>query len=101
MMPSAQGSCEAGVVSLFIEENWMALDGEMECIDSDGDVVIMPFNVPPMGVQKHSGQNGMGEIFYLVEGSEGYSTMRPFLEGEGYHTWTLYTEDVPLVPLVP
>jgi len=29
MTPSAHGSCEAGVVSLFIEENWMAMDGEI------------------------------------------------------------------------
>jgi hypothetical protein len=101
MTPYAQGSCEAGVVSLFIEENWQALQGEMTCVDSDGDTVIMPFNVPPMGLQKHSGPNGTGEIFYLVEGSEGYSTMRPFLEGDGYHTWTLYIEDIPLVPLAP
>lgn len=101
MMPSAHGSCEAGVVNLFIEENWLALNGEMTCIDPDGDVAVLPFNVPPMGLQQHSGQNGAGEIFYLVEGSEGYSTMRPFLEGDGYHTWTLYTEDVPLEPLVP
>ena len=101
MRPSAHGTCEAGVVNLFIEENWMALNGEMTCIDPDGDVAILPFNVPPMGLQKHSGENGEGEIFYLVEGSDGYSTMRPFLEGDGYHTWTLYTEDVPLATLVP
>jgi len=54
-----------------------------------------------MGLQKHSGQDGAGEIFYLVEDAGGYSSMRPFLEGEGYHTWTLYTEDVPLEPLAP
>jgi len=101
MMPSAQGSCESGIVNLFIEENWLALNGEMTCIDPDGDVAVLPFNVPPMGLQQHSGQNGAGEIFYLVEDAEGYSTMRPFLEGDGYHTWTLYTGDVPLVPLVP
>lgn len=101
MMPSAHGSCENGVVSLFIDENWLPMSGEMECVDSDGDVYIMPFDVPPMGLQHHTGQNGEGEIFYLVEGGEGYSTMRPFVEGEGYHTWTLYTEEVPLVPLVP
>ena len=101
MTPSAHGNCEAGVVSLIIEENWMAMNGEMTCVDPDGDTVIMPFNVPPMGLQQHTGQNGAGEIFYLVDSSEGYSSMRPFLEGEGYHTWTLYTEDVPLVPLAP
>ncbi len=101
MMPSAHGSCEAGVVSLFIEEDWLPLEGEMECIDTDGHIDIVPFNVPAMGLRKHSGQNGAGEIFYLVEGDAGYSTMRPFLEGEGYHTWTLYTEDMPIVPLVP
>ena len=101
MTPAAHGSCEAGVVNLIIEENWTALEGQMECIDSDGDVIVMPFKAPAMGVQVHSGQNGTGEIFYVVEGGEGYSSMRPFVEGEGYHTWTLYTEEVPLVPLVP
>lgn len=104
MVPTAQGTCENGVVSLFIEENWLPLEGQMVCIDPDGDVDIVPFNVPPMGVQKHSGPNGTGEIFYLVPGAEGYSTMRPFLEGDGYHTWTLYMtgeDDIPPVPLVP
>ena len=48
------------------------------------------------------GENGAGEIFYLGAGSEGYSTMRPFLEGDGYHTWTLYMTDEALAsfPLV-
>ena len=104
MMPSAHGSCEAGVVSLIIEENWMPLEGEMVCIDEDGDVDIVPFNPPPLGLQTHSGPDGNGEIFYLVAGAAGYSTMRPFLEGDGYHTWTLYMpdpEDIEPVPLVP
>jgi hypothetical protein len=103
MIPSAHGSCEAGVVSLIIEENWLPLEGEMVCIDTDGSVDVVPFNVPPMGKQIHSGENGAGEIFYLVEGSEGYSSMRPFLEGDGYHTWTLYiSDDEPVpVPIAP
>jgi hypothetical protein len=104
MMPSAHGFCEAGVVSLIIEENWLPLTGEMVCIDDNGDVDIVPFNVPPMGMQIHSGENGAGEIFFLVAGGEGYSSMRPFLEGDGYHTWTLYMlgeDDMPPVPLVP
>jgi hypothetical protein len=101
MMPTAHGSCEAGVVSLIIEENWLPMQGEMICIDDDGDVIKAPFNVPAMGLQTHSGANGAGEIFYLVSGSEGYSSMRPFAEGEGYHTWTLYTDEIPVVPLVP
>ncbi len=101
MIPSAHGSCENGVVSLFINENWMALDGEMTCVEPDGDTVTMPFDVPAMGLRQHSGADGAGEIFYIVEGSEGYSSMRPFAEGEGYHTWTLYTEEIPIVPLVP
>ena len=101
MMPSAHGSCEAGVVSLIIEENWMPIQGEMVCIEPDGDVTRAPFNVPAMGQRTHSGANGSGEIFYLIAGSQGYSSMRPFVEGDGYHTWTLYVEDIPIVPLVP
>lgn len=101
MIPNAHGTCEAGVVSLIIEENWLPIEGQMTCIDEDGDVETMPFNVPAMGIQTHSGPGGGGEIFYLVEGSEGYSSMRPFAEGEGYHTWTLYVADMPPVPLVP
>ena len=100
MKPSAHGTCENGVVSLFITENYQPLKGEMVCIDDDGDVYRMPFESPP-SVQTHEGENGIGEIFYLVEGSEGYSSMRPFLEGDGYHTWTLYTDDMPVVPLAP
>ena len=101
MTPSAHGRCVDGVVTLIIEENWSALNGKMTCVDSDGDTTTMPFNTPAMGLQKHSGANGEGEVFYLVAGSDGYSSMRPFAEGEGYHTWTLYTEEIPLVPLVP
>lgn len=101
MLPSAHGSCENGVIRLFIDENWMALDGKMECVDSDGDVVVVPFDVPPIGLQQHTGPDGAGEIFYLVEGGQAYSSMRPFVEGEGYHTWTLSAEEVPLEPLVP
>lgn len=93
MQPSVTGSCEAGVVLLMIDENWAALDGEMECVDDDGDKYIMPFNVPPMGLQQHRGVDGNGEIFYLVEGAEGYTTMRPFVEGDGYHSWTLAVLD--------
>jgi hypothetical protein len=101
MMPSAHGHCENGVVTLIIEENWMALNGEMTCVDEDGESETVPFDAPAMGLQKHSGPGGQGEVFYLVAGSEGYSTMRPFAQGEGYHTWTLYADLVPLVPLVP
>lgn len=102
MTPSAHGTCEAGVVNLIIEENWSALNGQMTCIDpDDGDVEIMPFNTPSMGKRTHSGENGLGEIFYLVEGAQGYTTMRPFIEGDGYHSWTLYAPDIELEPLVP
>jgi hypothetical protein len=101
MMASAHGTCENGVVTLVIEENWMAMTGEMTCVDEDGDSETMPFDAPAMGLQKHSGPGGQGEVFYLVAGSEGYSTMRPFAQGEGYHTWTLSAEGLPLVPLVP
>jgi hypothetical protein len=100
MKPSAHGSCQDGVVHLFIDENWQALSGEMQCVNEDGDTYIMPFDTPPMGLQQHSGQNGEGEIFYLTDSSEGYSSMRPFVEGDGYHTWTLYT-DIEVVPIVP
>ncbi|MBS3751276.1 MAG: hypothetical protein KGY39_07210 [Anaerolineales bacterium] len=101
MKPTAHGRCENGVVSLTIEENWLAYKGEMECIDRDGNVVIIPMNIPPMGIQTHTGKNGEGEVFYLVDSPEGYSSMRPFAAGSGYHTWALYTEDIPLAPLVP
>jgi hypothetical protein len=96
MIPNAHGTCEAGVVSLDIEENWLPLQGEMTCVDEDGETETMPFDVPGLGLMSHS-----GEIFYLVEGSEGYSTMRPFAQGEGYHTWTLYVSEYPTVPLAP
>jgi hypothetical protein len=101
MIPNAHGNCVAGVVSLIIEENWLPLQGEMICVDEDGETETVPFDVPGLGMQTHSGPDGGGEIFYLVEGSEGYSSMRPFAEGEGYHTWTLYVTDIPTVPLVP
>ena len=96
MMASASGYCEDGTVYLIITEDWQPASGQMICPDG-----AMPFQVPAAGPMIHEGADGNGEVFYLVTGSEGYTSMRPFQEGDGYHTWTLYTTQVDLVPLVP
>ena len=96
MVASAVGSCIDGTVYLTITEDWQSASGTMTC--PDGQV---PFMVPAPGPRVHEGADGAGEVFYLAEGSQGYTTNRPFLEGEGYHSWTLYTTQIDLVPLTP
>jgi len=42
----------------------------------------------------------MGEEFLITDDAAGHTLMKPFLGGEGYHSWTLQM-DISLVPLVP
>ncbi|MBN2047042.1 MAG: hypothetical protein JW750_04280 [Anaerolineaceae bacterium] len=95
MFPSAQGYCEEGIVYLTIIEDWGAANGTMTCPDG-----AVPFTIPAGGPQTHAGASGGGEEFLLLSGEEGHTVMRPFLGGEGYHSWTLYPA-IELVPLVP
>ncbi len=96
MVASAEGSCIDGTVYLTIIEDWQSASGTMTCPDGQ-----MPFMVPASGPRVHEGADGAGEVFYLVESSQGYTSNRPFLEGDGYHSWTLYTTQIDLVPLTP
>lgn len=96
MQVSASGTCNDGVVYLTIIETWQSANGSMTC---DDDVIA--FSSPGPGSFTHEGADGAGEVFYLVDSSEGYTVMRPFGEGSGYHSWTLYAAQIPLVPLVP
>jgi hypothetical protein len=96
MQVSASGTCNDGVVYLTIIETWQSADGTMVC-----DGTAMAFSSPGPGAFTHEGADGAGEVFYLVDSSEGYTVMRPFGEGSGYHSWTLYATQIPLVPLVP
>ena len=96
MVASAEGNCVDGTVYLTITEDWQSASGTMTCPDGQ-----MPFMVPAPGPQVHEGADGAGEVFYLVEGSQGYTSNRPFQEGEGYHSWTLYTTQIDVVPLTP
>lgn len=96
MQVSASGFCNDGVVYLTIVETWQSADGNMVC-----DGTAMAFSSPGPGAFTHEGADGAGEVFYLVEGSEGYTVMRPFGAGSGYHSWTLYASQIDLVPLVP
>jgi hypothetical protein len=96
MVASAAGNCVDGTVYLTITEDWQSASGTMTCPDGQ-----MPFMVPASGPRVHQGADGAGEVFYLMEGSQGYTSDRPFLEGEGYHSWTLYTTQIDSVPLTP
>jgi len=95
MIATAYGTCVDGVVYLTIIENWQPGTGEMVCDDE-----VIPFQAPGAEYE-HSGENGMGEMFYLTSDVNGYSTMRPFQAGSGYHTWTLYSQGIENVPLSP
>ncbi len=92
MFASASGTCVDGVVYLNIIESWQPASGEMVCDDD-----IIPFQSPGAEYE-HTGANGMGEVFYLTSDVNGYTTMRPFQAGSGYHSWTLYSGPVPLSP---
>ena len=79
--------------------SWHGGYAEIERSGAGRPVAFWPIHPQRIQIQRKPS----GEIFYLVEGAEGYSSMRPFLEGDGYHTWTLYTtgDNIPVVPLVP
>ena len=96
MVASASGFCVDGTVYLTIIEDWQSASGTMTCDDG-----AMPFMIPASGPRVHQGADGAGEVFHLVAGSQGFTSMRPFQEGEGYHSWTLYATQVDSVPLVP
>jgi hypothetical protein len=89
MVPSASGYCQDGIVYLTILENWGPYEGQMTCEDK-----IVPFNVPAMGVMRHTGADGQGEVFPLDKGfsgeGAGYTSIRPFQAGSGEHIWTLF-----------
>lgn len=95
MVASAYGTCGDGVVSLNIIESWLPGSGEMICDDD-----IIPFQSPGAEYE-HTGEIGLGEVFYLTSDVNGYSSMRPFQAGSGYHTWTLYSQGIEVVPLSP
>ena len=95
MLASAYGTCVDGVVYLNIIESWQPGTGEMICDDD-----IIPFQAPGAEYE-HIGEIGLGEVFYLTSDVNGYSSMRPFQAGSGYHTWTLYSQGIEVVPLVP
>jgi hypothetical protein len=92
MSPSAYGYCQDGIVYLIITEDWGPYQGTMTCPDA-----VVPLNFPAPGVMTHTGADGRGEIFYLdrnysTEGA-GYTSIRPFQEGQGEHIWTLFWDD--------
>jgi hypothetical protein len=101
MTVTVEGECQDGVVKLKIDEDWQALTGEMECVDEDGEVTVVPFDAPCAGKMANYGPDGEGETFLLTSDEGGYLVMRPFKQGQGYHTWTLYSTLIPTVPLVP
>ena len=96
MFTSASGFCVDGVVYLTILEDWQSASGQMIC---DGE--MMSFQSPGPGTFAHEGADGSGEVFYLVPEAEGYTIMREFGAGSGYHSWTLYASQIESVPLVP
>jgi len=91
---SAEGYCNDGIVYLTITEDWQDANGTMTCDDE-----TQPFWAPGY-TAVHSGATGNGEEFLIVNDLEGYTVMREFLAGDGYHSWTLMM-DISLVPLVP
>jgi hypothetical protein len=94
MLLSATGYCLDGIVYLTITESWQPANGTITCKD-----VVNSFTLP--GYQAvHIGPYGMGEEFLVINDPNGYTVMREFLEGEGYHSWTLTTDIAP-VPLAP
>jgi hypothetical protein len=94
MLFSAQGYCQDGIVYLSITEDWQPAGGTMTCEDTQ-----IPFEAPGFKAI-HNGPYNNGEEFLLTNDPQGYTVMREFLGGSGYHTWTL-TSDIGTVPLLP
>jgi len=98
MTPSASGYCQDGIVYLTILEDWGPYEGQMTCDDQ-----VVPSNIPAMGVMRHTGADGEGEVFPLDKGfsedGAGYTSIRPFQAGSGEHVWTLFYDDIgPIAP---
>ena len=91
---SAEGYCDDGIVYLTITESWGGTEGSMTC-----DGANVPFSAPGY-TATNAGASGMGEEFLITDDAAGHTLMKPFLGGEGYHSWTLQM-DVSLVPLMP
>jgi hypothetical protein len=91
---SAEGFCDVGVVYLNIKEDWAETEGTMTCDDA-----TVPFSVPGQAFT-HSGASGMGEEFLVTNDGAGHTLMKPFLRGEGYHSWTLAADPFGVVPLI-
>ena len=94
MIMSAEGYCEEGIVYLTITEDWQAASGTMTCDDE-----VMSFPIAGY-TAVHSGEFGKGEEFLITSDQAGYTVMREFQGGEGYHSWTL-AFDIGVVPLAP
>ena len=98
MVPSGSGYCQDGIVYLTILENWGPYEGQMTCEDA-----VVPLNIPAMGVMRHTGADGQGEVFPLDKGfsseGAGYTSIRPFQAGSGEHIWTLFYDSTgPVTP---
>lgn len=91
---SAEGYCEEGIVYLTITEDWQPTQGTMACDDANVAFPIAGYTAV------HSGANGLGEEFLISDDTAGFTVMREFLGGEGYHSWTL-AFDIGLEPLAP
>ena len=94
MILTAEGYCEDGIVYLTITEDWQKTSGVMTCDDT-----AVPFPIAGY-TAVHSGEYGNGEEFLITTDQAGYTVMRPFQGGEGYHSWTL-AYDIGLEPLTP
>ena len=94
MTLSATGYCDQGVVYLIITENWGETKGTATCKE-----VVNKFTLPAH-TEVHKGKNGIGEEFLIINDPGGYTVLKDFIEGDGYHAWTL-TMDFAPVPLAP
>lgn len=92
MLLSATGFCQDGIIYLSINENWQPAQGTMTCDDQ-----VTQLNIPGYSAT-HTGPYGTGEEFLIVNDNEGYTVMRAFEGGDGYHSWTLRM-DIPVVPI--
>ena len=92
MRPEASGTCQNGLLRLTIVEDWSQVEGTVTC---DGETSPLP-PMPALGKMVHNGADGLGEIFPLdpgfSEAGPGYTSIRPFQQGEGEHIWTVFVD---------
>lgn len=84
------GTCDSGVVTMRIIENWQMSAYNWQCPEDDP----FSYNIPATPPTIHE------EVSLILTASGSTQARLPWGGGDGYKTWQII-QDLPLVPLVP